>query len=264
MRIIYAVLILAGMILVFGGLFFISYRKGVWERFFEEFRNTVDEAHLVKTDLHSMLDQTIGVSQAIVDGIDTRMAELNQLQEEARLTQMLIQQINEKRIVLAELSGMMALPEKCEEDYETEWLEEQPAKGNKIRVYELARELNMNSRELVVTLQDLGLPVNNQLNTLDYELSLSIRQKLTLIETDVASTIYHAGREDRVLSIEDYINSPSEPLNVEALREAHPYLAVRTLQEAGYSVCDMAQLLNRGQGEISLIVNLINKKRVYA
>lgn len=238
-----------------------SYRKGVWERFFEEFRNTVDEAHIVKTDLDSMLDKSIGLSRAMVDGIDTRLAELEQLQEEARRTQLLIQQITEKRVALMEVSSMAALPANCEDDYSAEeWLEGPPAKGNKIRVYELARELNMNSKELVVTLQDLGFPVNNQLNTLDYELTLSIRQKLTLTSDDKA--VYDM--DDRVLSMEDYKHADEQELDIDALREAHPYLAVRTLQEAGYSVCDMAQMLNRGQGEIILIINLINKKKVYA
>jgi len=252
------------MILLFGGIFYMSYRKGVWERFFEEFRNTVDEAHIVKTDLHGMLDQSIGVSRAMVDHIESRIAELNHLQEEARYTQMLIQQISEKRLALTQVSGMMALPEHSEDISVVEWEDEEPAKTSKIRVYELARELNMNSKELVATLQELGFPVSNQLNTLDYEVSLSIRQKLTLIETDTTNIFRHDLHKERVLSIEDYKNTDSEPMNIEALRDAHPYIAVRTLQEAGYSVCEMAQLLNRGQGEISLIINLINKKKVYA
>ncbi|MGE5390549.1 MAG: translation initiation factor IF-2 N-terminal domain-containing protein [Deltaproteobacteria bacterium] len=259
MSVIYAVLILTGMILVFGSIFYMSYRKGVWERFYEEFRNTVDEAHIVKTDLHNMLDQSIGISRAMVDGLDFRLAELNQLEEQARLTQLAIQQITEKRLALTEISGVMALPEVYNEEYKEEWMGEQPSTGAKVRVYELARELNMNSKELVVTLQELGFPVNNQLNTLDYEVTLSIRQKLTLVQGGTAAN--RQGRE-RVLSIDDY--KDSESVDVEALREAHPYLAVRTLQEAGYSICDMAQLLNRGQGEINLIINLINKKRVYA
>lgn len=234
-----------------------SYRKGVWEKFYEEFRNTVDEAHIVKTDLHGMLDQSIGISKAIVDGLDARLAELNQMQEQARLTQLAIQQITEQRLALTQMGGMMAIPEKCEE-YETDWLEEPPVRGSKVRVYELARELNMNSKELVITLQELGFPVNNQLNTLDYELTLSIRQKLTLVDIGAAEGLHR----DRVLSMDDYRSK--ESLDVEALRESHPYLAVRILQEAGYSVCDIAQMLNRGQGEINLIINLINKKRVYA
>lgn len=241
-----------------------SYRKGVWERFFEEFRNTVDEAHIVKTDLHSMLDQSIGVSRAMVDHIETRIAELNQLQEEARYTQMLIQQISEKRLAVSQISGMMALPENSEDGSGLEWEDEQPAKVGKIRVYELARELNMNSMELVVTLQELGVPVSNQLNTLDYEVSLSIRQKLTLIETGTSNVVRRDLHKERVLSLEDYKHEDNDPLDLEALREAHPYIAVRTLQEAGYSVCEMAQFLNRGQGEINLIINLINKKKVYA
>lgn len=262
MGVIYAVLILAGMLLAFGGVFYMSYRKGVWERFFEEFRNTVDEAHIIKTDLDSMLDKSIGLSRAMVDGIDTRLEELNQLQEEARRTQLLIQQITEKRVALMELSSMAALPANREDNQPAdEWLEEQPAKTSKIRVYELARELDMNSKELVLMLQDLGLPVNNQLNTLDYEVTLSIRQKLTLTAADatVPETL-----DGRILLMEDYKQADEQQLDIDALREAHPYLAVRTLQEAGYSICDMAQMLNRGQGEIILIINLINKKKVYA
>jgi len=252
------------MVLVFGGIFYMSYRKGVWEKFYEEFRNTVDEAHIVKTDLHSMLDQSIGISRAIVDGLDSRLAELSQLQEEARLTQLAIQQITEQRLALMEMTSVEAIPENYEEEFEAEWLEEEPLKENKIRVYELARELNMNSKELVATLQELGFPVNNQLNTLDYEVTVSIKQKLTLLESGLLPKNRSDGLADRVLSFGNYKNSAIKPKDLEALREAHPYLAVRTLQEAGYSVCEMAQLLNRGQGEIKLIINLINKKRVYA
>ena|GEM_PF-1276035 len=277
MRVIYAVLILAGMILLFAAIFYMSYRKGVWERFFEEFRSTVDEAHLIKTDLHDMLNQSIGISQAMVDGIDARMDELNQLQESVKNSQLMLlqenvrntqmrmlQQISEKRLPLTQMSEMLSLPENTADTPVMVWEDEEDERPLKIRVYELARELNMNSKELVVTLQDLGFPVNNQLNTLDYELTLSIKQKLTLTETDTNTLFNPDMRQERVFSLEDFKHADHKPLDIEALRDAHPYIAVRTLQEAGYSVCEMAQFLNRGQGEINLIINLINKKKVYA
>lgn len=276
-RAIYAVLILAGMILLFGAIFYMSYRKGVWERFFEEFRNTVDEAHLIKTDLHDMLNQSIGISQAMVDGIDARMDELNQLQEGVKSSQLMLlqenvrniqmrmlQQISEKRLPLPQMGEMISLPESTADIPMMAWADEEPDRPLKIRVYELARELNMNSKELVVTLQELGFPVNNQLNTLDYELTLTIKQKLTLIGPDTASSSKPDLRRERVLSLDAFKHTDYKPLDIEALQEAHPYIAVRTLQEAGYSVCEMAQFLNRGQGEINLIINLINKKKVYA
>lgn len=265
------------MILLFGAIFYMSYRKGVWENFFEEFRSTVDEAHLIKTDLHEMLNQSIGISQAMVDGIDARMDVLNQLQESVKSSQLMLlqenvrntqmrmlQQISEKRLPLTQMGEMLSLPENTGDAPMIAWEDEESERPLKIRVYELARELNMNSKELVVTLQDLGFPVNNQLNTLDYELTLSIKQKLTLTETGIANFVKPDLRQERVLSLEDFKHTDCKPLDMEALREAHPYMAVRTLQEAGYSVCEMAQFLNRGQGEINLIINLINKKKVYA
>lgn len=259
---IYAGLILAGMILLFAAVFYFSYRKGVWERFFDEFRSTIDEAHIVKSDLDNMLEKSISISRTMVDDIDYKMAELNQLQNEAMHTQILIQQIAERRMAVAELSGSVAEVDGLAEESNA-LSGEMPAKTNKIRVYELARELNMNSKELVVMLQELGFPVNSQLNTLDYELSLPIRQKIMVNLTGANLGMDSSADNDRVILLDSFkpIDDVSI-IDIDALREAHPYLAVRTLQEKGYSICEMAQLLNRGQGEISLIINLINKKRV--
>ena len=38
-------------------------------------------------------------------------------------------------------------------------------------------------------------------------------------------------------------------------------MAVKTLADQAYSVKEIAKLLNRGQGEVSLILNLLNQKR---
>ncbi len=45
------------------------------------------------------------------------------------------------------------------------------------------------------------------------------------------------------------------------LREAHPYMAVRSLVEKGCSVKEIAKILDRSQGEITLIINVNNKKK---
>lgn len=56
-------------------------------------------------------------------------------------------------------------------------------------------------------------------------------------------------------------NEPN-PFTLEAIKTAHPYLAVRTLYEQGYSIREIAQLLNRGQGEVELILNLSRKRNI--
>lgn len=49
-----------------------------------------------------------------------------------------------------------------------------------------------------------------------------------------------------------------------ALQTTHPYIAVKTLLERGYSIKQIAQELNRGQGEVNLIISLLNKKIRYS
>lgn len=44
-------------------------------------------------------------------------------------------------------------------------------------------------------------------------------------------------------------------------RSMHPYLAVRLLQEQGLSIREIARKLERGQGEINLMINLDRKKK---
>ncbi len=45
------------------------------------------------------------------------------------------------------------------------------------------------------------------------------------------------------------------------MKKAHPYMAVKALADKGYSIREIAKLLDRGQGEVSLILNLVYKKR---
>lgn len=52
-----------------------------------------------------------------------------------------------------------------------------------------------------------------------------------------------------------------EELDQEMLKSMHPYLAVKTLRDRGHGVKEIAIILNRGQGEITLILNLLEKKR---
>jgi len=51
---------------------------------------------------------------------------------------------------------------------------------------------------------------------------------------------------------------------LEKLKEVHPYIAVRTLHAKGYTVNQIARMLDRGQGEVNLILNITKKsKRLY-
>ena len=61
--------------------------------------------------------------------------------------------------------------------------------------------------------------------------------------------------KSRVRSIE----RPSRkalPFTIEELRRAHPSIVVPRLWNEGYTIPEIAEILNRGQGEVRLILNL--------
>ncbi len=176
----------------------------------------------------------------------------------------------------------------------------------KIRIYELAREMDIPSKELLNMIRNMGISVNNHMNMLDEDQVLLVRQIIANAEMnpeqeDKASVLLvnnepipaeklpgeglaellideQIGQEEddlaASLSLEDDQLSarPNTELveedeinqlgfSIEELKSAHPYIAVKTLHEKGYSVREIAKLLNRGQGEVSLIMNLSKKKQ---
>lgn len=235
---------------------YLVWRKSWLPGGFADFKNTILEARMVKDDLNSMLEKSLDVSREIVTSIDNR---LNQIEEEER--------------VLEDEELTMELPDSS------------PIQPKaKIRVYELARSLGMNSRDLINRMQVAGYSYNNPLNTIDEVTagiiidrmnSLDENEHNNFIQIQDQSPAEITGHENQLAIAEplNLVNSVTNdnPLEiddlqaleawVESLKEAHPYVAVKALADKGYSIRAIAKLLERGQGEVSLILNLVNKKR---
>lgn len=58
------------------------------------------------------------------------------------------------------------------------------------------------------------------------------------------------------------LNSVMTADDFEVYRNIHPTLAVNRLYNQGLDVCQIAQILRRGQGEVHLILNLARKKKL--
>jgi hypothetical protein len=209
---------------------------------------------MVQDDLNSMLEKSLDVSREIVTSIDSR---LNQTGEEEEAS-------GDNTLEIADSSTI------------------QPKA--KIRIYELARGLGMNSRDLINRMQAAGYSYDNPLNTIDEVTAGIITDRMNSLNEDQQDNFIRiqdqppaeiTRQENQLAPAQppDLVNqvaddNPLEPDNlelleawVESLKEAHPYVAVKALHDKGYSVRAIAKLLERGQGEVSLILNLVNKKR---
>lgn len=209
---------------------------------------------MVQDDLNSMLEKSLDVSREIVTSIDSR---LNQIGEEEEV-------LGDNTLELADSSPVEARA--------------------KIRVYELAQGLGMNSRDLINRMQAAGYSYNNPLNTIDEVTARIIMDRINSWDEDEQDNFIQVldqspaqitGQENQLaralpLNLVNQVtnDSPLEIDNlevleawVESLKEAHPYVAVKALHDKGYSIRAIAKLLERGQGEVSLILNLVNKKR---
>ena len=195
---------------------------------FKELKATLTQAQLVKDDLNIILEKSYNLSREIIDGID-------------------------EKITSQELfASTSSLPQaKTNTDKSTK----------KIRLYELADQLGINSKELIGKLQAKGYNYSSPLNTLDADVAAVIMHKFKKglydnMLNQVNSVPPKESEPDRFADVEQETGTLKE-----RLKKVHPYLAVKTLADKGYSIKEIAQLLDRGQGEISLILNLLNKKR---
>jgi hypothetical protein len=211
---------------------------------------------MVQDDLNSMLEKSLDVSREIVTSIDSR---LNQIGEE--------EQVLEDEALTMELPDSSPIQPKA-----------------KIRVYELARGLGINSRDLIYRMQAEGYSYDNPLNTIDEVTAGIIIDRMNSLNEDEQDNFIQIQDQppDEVARQENQ-SAQAQPLNlvnpvtndnpleidnlealeawVESLKKAHPYVAVKALYDKGYSIRAIAKLLERGQGEVSLILNLVNKKR---
>lgn len=163
----------------------------------------------------------------------------------------------------------------------------------KIRIHLLAKELQMTNQALIDIVRNLGIEVHNHMNALDErqvalvmntisnsypskpeketsELSLSASKiEVHPVTWSSFPAADNAGAPDNEAMIPpETIPAPvqaAQPVlgigfTIEELRNAHPYIAVKTLYDNGYPIRDIAKMLDRGQGEVSLILNLSKKK----
>lgn len=250
----------------------------------QDLNETVNEAINVRQELENIMQEAIGISATIVNEFDDklRMANNENINTVANFTHN--QNNNEDKMTIAE--------EKSESIGTVE--------PEKIRVYELARKINMSSKELLNIINDLGIRVHNHMNMLNEEQVRLIKQVidkplnsnedtaivksshsemlpeepnktghvLDLLIGDM-SKIQPDGwaesrRDDEILQLpeeDDYIGEPELGFSITKIKSAHPYLAVKTLHDKGYSVREIAKLLDRGQGEVSLILNIAKRKQ---
>jgi hypothetical protein len=233
-------------ILALGGACFLIWKSSGLQDSFEELRHTVTDARMVRDDLNQMLEKSLDISRELVDNIECKMST-----------------VNEKEHVIGEKNTNIELAERSTDIGE-----------KKIRLYELARKLGMDSKDLINRLEAAGYSYNHPLNTIDgitagviiKRLAYKVEGKdkrIDLVEDNPAS-LELLNIENQQISGENPIvpgNLEESEISLEEFKAAHPYLAVKTLADKGYSIREIAKLLNRGQGEVSLILNLLNKKR---
>jgi len=238
-------------------------------------KNTINEARSIRQNLESIMENAADISRSIVDDIDKRVSSKKEICEET------VQYPVSETLCTEPCLAIMEIKETVEPDDEGE-------KGYRLKVHELARELGMSSKRLINILKDMGYNISHHMNSLDTHIVKEVKGKINkadLLEIKAddqekhKSLVKHNERAD-IAKINAYdssagmpgIASPQKPeiqakkhkemdIGIDDLKSAHPYLAVRTLFEKGYSVREIAKLLERGQGEVSLILNLTKKKQ---
>src|ERR1700694_3106814 len=88
----------------------------------------------------------------------------------------------------------------------------------KLRVYQLARELNRDNSEIIRELQHMGVPVTSHSNTVEDRLADKLRRELGVF---VPESDKVAASEDEIIAIEtpdvaEVPEAPPEPVHVEA------------------------------------------------
>src|SRR5687768_8771200 len=96
----------------------------------------------------------------------------------------------------------------------------------KLRVYHLARELNLDNSEVIRELQHMGVPVTSHSNTVEDRLADQLRKRLGPAAQEVAAP---AGKETKEAKVEIVEAPPSpEPPTIEARPEPQPQVGTPT------------------------------------
>lgn len=247
----------------------------------DELGMILQEANAVKEELEQIMTSSVELSKNVTNDLDNRLQEYRVCVDHQAPAVLESESISEHpgEIVL----HSPELPP--------------PQLSQRIRVYEMAREMQLESRELVQRLQENGVAVKNHLSLVDRQVVLAIfdqphimHNETIILDSPVSpihadSVVEHSGDNGDQAQVnipEDVADSPDLPpetaqsvadcpekandnfvddFTIEEICSAHPYIAVRTLHERGYAVWEIAKLLGRGQGEVNLILNLTRKKQ---
>src|SRR6516165_5704351 len=89
----------------------------------------------------------------------------------------------------------------------------------KLRVYQLARELNRDNSEIIRELQHMGVPVTSHSNTVEDRLADKLRRELGVFVPDADKKIAAGGDDIVAVEVPDEVETvevPAEPVPVEA------------------------------------------------
>ncbi|MGI5921719.1 MAG: translation initiation factor IF-2 N-terminal domain-containing protein [Syntrophomonadaceae bacterium] len=214
----------------------------------DELNITIRQAETIRTDLVQIMEDALDLSRSIVNDLDAKMGAIahtgvpdNSPGDTADKQYTMINPEIENNVVDLPMAG----------------------NNRVIRVYELAREMGLTSKVIIDKLREAGYDIKSHMSKLTGDQVEIIREQLgSGVKTgdDYASNIDDVQVTEPQL--ENQLQSAEYQSFVNNLKKAHPYLAVRTLYEKGFSIREMAQLLERGQGEIELLLNLARKKQV--
>ncbi|WP_143156846.1 translation initiation factor IF-2 N-terminal domain-containing protein [Thermosyntropha lipolytica] len=220
----------------------LSRQKNFLENYARDLEATLNDAKKVKEDLNFLLDNAVKIAARIN----------NELHEKINYQEELIDQ-----------------HDKLEKSYVLE-NGENIANKKKIRVYQAAKYLGMDSKVLITILRQMGYKVNSQLNTLDVALLDKIKAievgnpPSDNIKNKEYNTISQFDNNENTDTVDrkDYLSEKDDIDDIlEDIKNAHPYMAVRALYERGYTIKEIAKFLGRGQGEVQILLNLAYKNR---
>lgn len=288
---------MVAILLIIAAWFSVSKQKALINRNSQALKDTLIEASAVRDDLAELLESSVEISQLIVDNLDERIEVINNLDNCIRAAdekqQKLEQAINnldgfipvdqavkieddkssrkDNLVYMEPTKSSELLPDPEPEEIES--MQIQPL-SRRLKVYELARELDMSSKKLLTVLNDLGYKVSHHMKTLDENIVQRVK-KILLDRPGSGSELANNDSGVQHLSLVGQAGINNEhgtahkktaseitaEFSIDDLKNAHPYLAVHTLYEKGLSIRDIAKVLDRGQGEVNLILNLTRKKQ---
>lgn len=110
--------------------------------------------------------------------------------------------------------------------------------------------------EAVMVRKDLEAAMENAL-LISQNMARTLDERLDRLEGMVDNVSDKPARKpDSYTKVE----RPPLPFTIEELRRAHPYLVVPRLYERGLSVEEIAEILERGKGEVNLILDIYRKR----